>query len=488
MSADWKQRPEGGGRFALWLFRNLARVGGRTLGRALLYPTTLYFLMVRAPERRESHAYLARVLPSPPRLLDVARHIHTFAATILDRFFMLTGQMQRFDIALRGMDELHGALDQGRGVMVFGSHLGSFDALRALSRERPDVQVRVLLDKAHNPAIAELLDALNPALAAGIIDAGQDGPSIVLAIKQATDEGALVALLVDRARPGEPSLDAPFLGGTAAFPTAPWLIAAVLKVPVVLAFGLYRGGNRYELVFEGFSDGVEMPRAQRAAILATLITGYAARLEHHTRSAPYNWFNFFPFWNADAEDSLPVANAAAAGGHRDGACVVEGKSIIGRSEIEALIPHKGSMCLWDEVLDWDAASVRLRAFNHRDAAHPLRSHERLRAVHLCEYGAQAMAVHGGLRASKSGSAAQPGMLVALRNVELHVARIDDLAGAIECHAQVLIEGEGSQQYAFRIMHGQALLAEGRAAVMLQVPVVGPTSDSAQVIGINRGMG
>ncbi len=150
--------------------------------------------------------------------------------------------------------------------------------------------------------------------------------------------------------------------------------------------------------------------------------------------------------------------------------------MIGRSAIEALIPHKGSMCLWDEVLQWDAAGIHLRAFNHLDATHPLRSHDSLRAVHLCEYGAQAMAVHGGLRASISGGAAQPGMLVALRGVELHVARIDDLAGAIECQAQVLVEGEGSQQYAFRIIHGQTLLAEGRAAVMLQAPVPAPSSD------------
>ena len=151
--------------------------------------------------------------------------------------------------------------------------------------------------------------------------------------------------------------------------------------------------------------------------------------------------------------------------------------MIGRTEIEALIPHKGSMSLWDEVLEWDAANIRLRAFNHVDAIHPLRSNDRLRAVHLCEYGAQAMAVHGGLRASETGGAAQPGMLVALRGVQLHVARIDDLSGAIECEAQVLIESEASQQYAFRILHGQTLLAEGRAAVMLQAAVPGRSAES-----------
>jgi predicted hotdog family 3-hydroxylacyl-ACP dehydratase len=141
--------------------------------------------------------------------------------------------------------------------------------------------------------------------------------------------------------------------------------------------------------------------------------------------------------------------------------------MIGRDDILGLVPHQGAMCLWDEVVDWDAQRIRLRARNHRDAAHPLRSGDRLRAVHLCEYGAQAMAVHGGLRTRAAGGAAKPGLLVALRGVRLHVARIDDLPGALECEAEVLVEADTSQQYGFRIHHAGTLLAEGRAAVVLQ---------------------
>ncbi|KRG45222.1 acyltransferase [Stenotrophomonas pictorum JCM 9942] len=296
---DWKRRPEGGGRGAIRLIAAIARYGGRGVSRLCLYPITLYFLLMRGAERNASRAFLSRVHGRPASLAEVARHIHTFAATILDRVFMLGGRMRLFDIHNVGLEQLHAAMDQGRGVLVFGSHLGSFDALRALGRQRPDIQLRVLLDKAHNPAITEVLAELDPVLAAGIIDAGQDGPSIVMAIKQALEEGALVAMLVDRARPGEPSVAAPLLGTPAPFPTAPWLIAAVLKVPVVLAFGLYRGGNRYDLVFEAFDDVVEIPRRERAGALAQLVQRYAARLESRLRSAPYNWFNFYDFWHAD---------------------------------------------------------------------------------------------------------------------------------------------------------------------------------------------
>ena len=140
--------------------------------------------------------------------------------------------------------------------------------------------------------------------------------------------------------------------------------------------------------------------------------------------------------------------------------------MIDRAGILSLVPHAGAMCLWDEVATWDAACIALRAGNHRDLSHPLRSDGRLRALHLCEYGAQAMAVHGGLRARAGGGMARPGLLVALRGVALHVDRIDDLPGPLEGMAEQLAHSPDSQQYAFRISHAGTLLAEGRAAVML----------------------
>ena len=305
-ATNWKQRPEGGGWFAVWLIRTIARRGGRAVGRLCLYPIVLYFFAMRGPERRASRDYLGRALGRRPGLFAVARHIHTFAATILDRVFLLGERLRRFDIRVQGLDELHAQLEHG-GVLLFGSHLGSFEVLRVLARERPDVRVRVVLDKSHNPAVTQLLDALNPDVAATVIDAGQDGPSIVLAVQQAVAEGALVALLVDRTQPGEASMPVTFFGAPARLPSAPWLIAAVLQAPVVLAFGLYRGGNRYDLMFEPFSGPIRVPRQHRAPVLGELAQRYAERLEHHARSAPYNWFNFYDFWHTPSQqDGAPA--------------------------------------------------------------------------------------------------------------------------------------------------------------------------------------
>jgi predicted hotdog family 3-hydroxylacyl-ACP dehydratase len=144
------------------------------------------------------------------------------------------------------------------------------------------------------------------------------------------------------------------------------------------------------------------------------------------------------------------------------------QDVADRDTILSLVPHQGNMCLWDAVLAWDARSIQVRSSNHRDATHPLRAAGQLRAVHLCEYGAQAMAVHGGLLARAAGGRAKPGLLVALRAVELHVARIDDLPGDLTCTADILMDNDSSWQYEFRITHDGQLLAQGRAAVVLHV--------------------
>jgi predicted hotdog family 3-hydroxylacyl-ACP dehydratase len=135
-------------------------------------------------------------------------------------------------------------------------------------------------------------------------------------------------------------------------------------------------------------------------------------------------------------------------------------------DVASLVPHAGGMCLLERVLDWDEATVTLATATHRDPANPLRSDGRLRAIHLCEYGAQAMAVHGGLRAWARGGRARPGMLVSLRDVCLDCDDVHDLEGELVVTARCVHEGPSAWQYDFRVSHGTRLLAQGRATVSL----------------------
>ena len=132
---------------------------------------------------------------------------------------------------------------------------------------------------------------------------------------------------------------------------------------------------------------------------------------------------------------------------------------------QRLIPHQGTMCLLDEVLRWDDTRIHALARSHRDIGNPLRSDGRLRSVHLCEYGAQAMAVHGGLSAQADGHTARPGFLVSLRDVQLHVDFIEDLDGELRVSARRLMGTGASWQYAFEVQHDGRTLATGRAAII-----------------------
>ncbi|HJU26054.1 MAG TPA: acyltransferase [Rhodanobacteraceae bacterium] len=318
MTEHWQERPEGGGRFALWLIRSIGLYCGRPFARAFLYPITLYFFFRRGPERRASYDYLQRVFGKPANAWQVMKLIHAFACTILDRVFLLARGLKGFRISTQGLEHLHAQLDAGCSVMLLGAHYGSFEAARVLATHRPQYKLRLVMDKSKMPALTEVLGALAPDLAENIIDAARGGTEVVLAVSEAVREGSsMVALLGDRGRAHEQMRQAMFLGELAPFPTAPWLIAAALELPVVLSLGIYRGGNRYDLVFEPLAERIELPRGNREAALDAYIRRYAARLEHYVREAPYNWFNFYDFWHSLPPDEAEQQQPVIAAGHAE---------------------------------------------------------------------------------------------------------------------------------------------------------------------------
>lgn len=295
MSQDWREQRERSNPFTLWLIRTLALHGGRRLGRFLLYPITAYYILTAPVARRASRAYLARVLARPPRLRDTWRHFFSFASVLLDRVFFLSGRDRGMKVEIRGAESLKALHAAGRGAILVGAHVGSFDAARALGRARVELPLRVLMDLEHNPAISRLLDALNPDVAATAIQPGQ--LDTALRVQEALDAGEFVGILADRAgEAGDKCLEVDFLGTPTRLPLGPMRLAVALHAPVILFLGMYQGGDRYVLHFERLDDDRAVPRSERSAYVQTLLQRYAASLEAELRKAPYNWFNFYDFW------------------------------------------------------------------------------------------------------------------------------------------------------------------------------------------------
>jgi len=139
--------------------------------------------------------------------------------------------------------------------------------------------------------------------------------------------------------------------------------------------------------------------------------------------------------------------------------------VLDHAWIGAHIPHQGRMCLLDQVVAWDAQRIVCSASSHRDTDHPLRQFDRLGAACGIEYAAQAMAAHGALVANRNAPP-RPGMLVSVRAVQLHVARLDDIDADLAVHAECLSGDARMLLYQFRVLAAERLLLDGRASVLL----------------------
>ncbi|MGE5319603.1 MAG: hypothetical protein ACM3KD_05435 [Hyphomicrobiaceae bacterium] len=267
---------------------------GRAAGRVVLAGIALYFTLFAPGARRASRAYLKRALGRWANWADGYRHVFSFATTIHDRIYLLNDRFDLFDIEVAGADALHEALARQPGAMLMGAHLGSFEVLRAVGRGRAGLRVAMLMYEENARKINATLEAINPKATQDIIPLGR--MDSMLEARDKLEAGYLVGMLADRSLGGDATADYPFLDAAAPFPLGPWRLAAMLRRPVFFMAGLYLGGNRYQLHFVQLADFSETPRSERDAAIAAAMQRYADCLTHFCRLAPYNWFNFFDFW------------------------------------------------------------------------------------------------------------------------------------------------------------------------------------------------
>jgi predicted LPLAT superfamily acyltransferase len=301
---QWARSAERGNRFALQLMAFIALACGRRVARLVLHPITAYFLLFSPSPRRHARRYLQRALGRPARLRDLYRHFYAFSATVLDRVYFARGRADAFDLQVRGAEQMDELVAQGRGAVLLGAHMGSFEALHTVGARRPGLRVAMAMFPDNARMIHGLLQAIAPDFHLDIITIGR--PQSTLEVRDWLDGGGLVGLLGDRtladagARGG--LVDLPFLGSPARFHDGPLRLAMLLKRRVMFMVALYRGGRRYDMRFEPLADFTSPPAdpAQRDNRLREALAAYVARLESLCREAPYNWFNFFDFWNDDA--------------------------------------------------------------------------------------------------------------------------------------------------------------------------------------------
>jgi predicted LPLAT superfamily acyltransferase len=313
----WTQREERSNlpmmRFMTWLSLRL----GRRLSRIVIAPASIYFVLFSPAACKASRAYLTRALGRPATWRDVWRHIVAFGATIHDRIYLLNERFDLFDLRLSGEQLISATLAEGHGAFLIGAHLGSFEVVRAVGRTQPNLRVAVTMYEDNARRINAILASINPAAKQDVIGLGQ--VDSMLKVREYLDSGSMIGILADRTLLGDARDSVrwvDFLGKPAAFPLGPLYMAAMLRRPVIFMTGLYRGGNRYDIHFETLADFSQVERSERGAAVEAALVRYVALLEQHCRAAPYNWFNYFDFWQTEsaAETAATAAGAAARSG------------------------------------------------------------------------------------------------------------------------------------------------------------------------------
>ena len=301
----WAGRRERGAYFLMRLTLLGIRLFGRWVMLPIVHLVALYFFLFGRSARDASLDYLRRVQVAVPEAglkptwRHSYRHFRAFGTAILDKIDTWSGRMKYQDVSFEQRDDMTHAAAQPRGVVVFGSHLGNLEVLRALGTLGSRVKLNVLVHTKHADyfnRIMQLAGATNVEL----VQVTSLDPTTAFALREKVDRGEWVVITGDRVPVhGGRTVDVSFLGDTAPMPIGPYIIAGLLQCPVHLLFCLRKAGRNY-VYFEHFADRIEWTKATRDSVVADHARRYAARLEHYLRLAPLQWFNFYPFWSSHA--------------------------------------------------------------------------------------------------------------------------------------------------------------------------------------------
>ncbi|MEI6083889.1 MAG: hypothetical protein WCS70_06265 [Verrucomicrobiota bacterium] len=279
-------------------FITVLRVLGLRVTYLISVVPAIYFSFV-SPDVPATMAYHERVFGRQPwwkRRWLVFRHFFSFGRAIIDRTAILAGQTQRFTFAFDGEHHVHAALAEGHGVLLLTAHLGNWEAAGQLL-SRLDVIVNVTgLDK-ESDAIRSVLSQVSKAKFRLIPLTGS--PTDAIPLVAALRRGEVVAMLGDRSY-GSPTTRVPFLGGTAAFPVGPYVVAAIAGAPLVHVFNLRESGGHYRYFGSPAQHPVMPAHDQRDAYLRDCATRFATELEAVVKRDPLQWYNFYPFWDQPA--------------------------------------------------------------------------------------------------------------------------------------------------------------------------------------------
>lgn len=310
----WAQMGENTFVAGMWLMVLVHRFLGRWPFLLCLYPIVGYYWLVSPVARRSSLQYLQRmqaahgIWPTVPGWRQSQRHFRVFAQVILDKLLALSGRYPFERVSVTGREPLKALLEQGGGAVVVTAHMGCIELCRAIAERRSGLRLNILVHTAHAERFNRVLQRLAPDSGVQLLQVTDFNAATAMMLAERVTRGELIAIAGDRVPVRESRVThALFLGHPAPFPCGPYVLASVLECPLVF-MGCVHDGAGYAVEFVPLAERVLLPRARREQALAEYAGLYAHQLERMLRKAPYDWFNFFPFW----DQAVPARTTPAA--------------------------------------------------------------------------------------------------------------------------------------------------------------------------------
>ncbi|NTX14020.1 acyltransferase [Myxococcus sp. CA051A] len=299
----WAEMGESTFVLGIWLLYWVHRLLGRWPFRLCLYPVVLVHWLARPVVRKASLQYLSRVeqatgaLGRKPGRGDSLRHMVTFAETMLDKLLAVSGRYRFEQVHTEGREQFYEVVKAGKGGIIVTAHMGCLELCRAMAEKRGEVKLHILVHTRHAEQFNRLLKRLNPDSGFQLVEVTDMGPGTAVALEKYVTEGGFVVIAGDRVPvSASQTVDVDFLGHKAAFPVGPYVLASLFKCPLYL-LGCIHENNGYTIHFETLAERVELPRGKRAAALTGHAQHYAERVTALLKRSPFDWFNFFPFWD-----------------------------------------------------------------------------------------------------------------------------------------------------------------------------------------------
>ena len=315
-ATHWAQIGESTFVAGMWLLYHLHHLLGRWPFLLCLYPVVAYYWLTRPLARHASLQYLQRMQQAHglwarmPGWWQSQKHFRMFAQVILDKLLALTGRYRTERVRFDGRQPLLELLERGQGAIIVTAHMGCIELCQAIAKQRPNLRLNILVHTQHAEQFNRLLQRLAPDSGVRLLQVADFSAATAILLAERVARGEFIAIAGDRVPVHDSKTTrAQFLGHEAAFPCGPYVLAALLKCPLYF-MGCVHEGRGYAVEFVPIATQVQLPRARRNEALAEYAQLYAQQLERLLCQAPYDWFNFFPFWEQGAPAATQPPSAS----------------------------------------------------------------------------------------------------------------------------------------------------------------------------------